>query len=182
MKLKQKMLEHKCNHKDNDKTLNICFKCFKLVEAEFGECSHIQSRNLRKLEPSGYSFLLVDNYKRELVDEISYFQESAEDPKPVSHFMKMLREEMVPFLTDKIVPNTAMQITQLEEQLFKQASSCYCCHRKFRDIPGNDAKCRDHCHVTVMIYCLCVTVVFNLLSFNFRVCIAGLPVKCAIRS
>ena len=129
-KLKQKMLEHNCTHKDNDKTLNICFKCFKLVEVEFGECSHIHSSNLRKLEPSGYSFLLVDNYKRELVNEQSYFQESAEDPKPVRHFMEFLREEMVPFLTDKIVPNTAMQITQLEEQLFKQASSCYCCHRK----------------------------------------------------
>ena len=137
-KLRQMMCDHKCTHKDTNKVLGTCFRCFRNLETVFGPCSHIHSTNLRKLDPSGYSFVLMDNYKKKLVQERSYFQKSPEDPTPVKHFMNLLQEETVPFLTSRIIPNVPMKITEQEEKLFKQATSCYCCNKKFQDIPGNE--------------------------------------------
>ena len=60
------MRDHKCTHKDTNKVLGTCFRCFHNLETVFGPCSHIHSSNLRKLDPSGYSFVLMDNYKKKL--------------------------------------------------------------------------------------------------------------------
>lgn len=127
--------------------MNCCYRCFRKIEKSFGSCNHSKSSNVRELEASGYSFILVDNYSRQIVFEQSYFQCSPDDDNPVKHFMSLLREEMVPFLSDKIRPNVPMKITDQEEKLFKAASSCYCCHKPFRDMQGTDNKVRDHCHV-----------------------------------
>ena len=149
-KLRQAISSHECKHKKAKvHFMNTCYTCFRKLEREMPECSHMKSINKRELEASGYSFILFDNYNQEIVFEKSYFQTSFEDDVPVKHFMSLLKEEMVPYLTDRIVPNVPMQITEIEEQSFKSATSCYCCNKYFRDIPGQE-KLRDHCHVMGM--------------------------------
>ena len=148
--LRQAVLSHECKHKNaGGNFMGACYSCFRLIEKSI-KCSHMKSINKRKLEASGYSFILLDNYTEQIVYEKAYFQTSGKHDDPVKHFMNLLREEMVPFLTDKIIPKKPMRITEEEERSFKSKTSCYTCGKKFRDIPGPDNKVRDHCHVLGM--------------------------------
>lgn len=144
--LRQRILEHKCEHKTADVQFmnHCCYKCFRKLEQSHEACTHMNSVNMRQLEASGYGFQLIDNYSKEIVFETSYFQTSPDEETPVKHFLNLLRDEMVPYLTDRIVPNVPMKITETEQEMFEAAQSCYCCHKKFRDMPGQDNKVRDH--------------------------------------
>lgn len=96
-----------------------------------------------------YDFIFVqhDNYSKKIVMMKSYFQTSAEELRPVQHFMKWLQEVVVPFLTNNIKPQAEMIISDEEEKMFRASNRCYCCLKRFRDMSGDDNKVRDHCHV-----------------------------------
>lgn len=156
--LRSAIISHECKHKDTSvKFMDTCYKCFRRLESQIPKCSHMSTINKRELEASGYSFKLFDNYNKQIVFEKSYFQSSCSDDRPVQHFMKLLRDEMVPYLSDKIIPCVPMRITKTEEDSFKAATACYSCRKNFKDIPGQE-KLRDHCHVlgakSEYFYCL----------------------------
>ena len=140
--------------------MGCCYSCFRKLEKKFGSCSHIKTMNKRQLEASGYAFVIHDNYSREIVMSRSYFQTSEEGMTPVRHFMECLQEEVVPFLTDKISPQAKMIFSKTDDQSFKAATKCYCCHKRFRDMSGQDNKVRDHCHVLGMSNLLLYDITF----------------------
>ena len=128
---------------EKDKVLGNCLNCFIEEEKKFSDCNHQTTQNIKKLEASGYCFILFDNYRKQIAMTKIYFQESEKDVDPLKHFMKYLQEEVTDYVQKELAKVAPMVITSSQEEAFQQAQTCYTCHKPFRT---ND-KNRDHCHV-----------------------------------
>ena len=133
----------KCHSEDDDheKVLNNCLECFRNEEEKFSDCNHITTQNIKKLETSGYGFILFDNYRKKIVKKKVYFQESEKELEPLDHFMKYLRNDISDYVQQEFEKVAPMVISETEEKQFQQAQFCYCCGKK------SSSLVRDHCHV-----------------------------------
>ena len=137
-----------CDSDTRKQVLGNCSKCFKKIEKSFDECNHHKTLNIKSLNPSGYSFILFDNYLKKIALHTSYFQESKSDMEPVKHFMNYLRDVVVGHAQIEMEKEVApLILTESEQQEFDSATICYCCHANFRETGGSNSKVRDHCHV-----------------------------------
>ena len=134
---------HPCEDDDQEKMLGNCLECFIDEEKKFSDCKHQKTQNIRKLKSSGFSFILHDNYKKQIVLTKNYFQQSEKDDDPLDYLMKYLQTEVTDFVQLELEKEAPMLITKEEEESFQNAEHCYTCHKKLRSYE----KLRDHCHV-----------------------------------
>ena len=137
------LANRQCNCRSkHQKVLGNCLECFLDEEEKFSDCVHITTQNIKKLEPSGYSFLLHDNYKKKIVRRRIYYQKTEEDTEPLKDFMNYLRNDISDYVQEELEKAAApMVISEQEEKEYQEAQFCYVCHKKSPDLV------KDHCHV-----------------------------------
>ena len=127
---------------EHQKVLGNCVQCFLDEEEKFSTCNHITTQNIKKLETSGYSFFLHDNYKKEIVRRRVYFQKTEKETEPLKDFMSYLRNDIADYVQEELEKEAApMLISEEEEREYQGAQFCYVCHKKSLDLV------KDHCHV-----------------------------------
>ena len=125
-----------------------CENCHKRVEDDFGSCHHQKTRQVKKLDCSGYSFVIKDNYTEETVWNRSYVQKTPEMIQPIRHFLNTLSGHIIPnILAPALEVFEPMDLTDLEEESFQSAQTCWACCKPFAELsdPVRD-KMRDHDH------------------------------------
>ena len=132
-----------CHSEDenHEKVLNNCLECFRNEEKKFSDCNHITTQNIKKLETSGYAFILFDNYRKQVVKSKVYFQKSEKELDPLEHFMKYLRNDISDYVQQEFGKVAPMVISEEEEREYQEAQFCYCCYKKSTSLM------KDHCHV-----------------------------------
>ena len=143
-------MEHECICKCEEKILGNCKYCHMKVEKEFGECVHQKTKRVKKLDCSGYGFVLKDNYSDVVVYTTSYYQKSPDDIHPIRHFLNTLSGHIIPnIIRPGLEQDEPMDLTKEEEDEFQSALTCYSCFIPFHHLrdPEKD-KMRDHCHIT----------------------------------
>lgn len=135
-----------CCH-EGEKYMDQCRTCYSNIDATFGSCEHERTKKIKSMEPSGYHFLVYDNYQRKVVTERSYNLEESDDQPVVQNFYETLYNDVLPMLEPDLVPHAPMALTEKEEELFNKSTRCHLCNRKV----WGSWRTRDHCHVTVRI-------------------------------
>lgn len=144
------LLDHECDCVHEEKILGNCEGCHKKVENEFGICGHQKTKRVKKLDCSGYAFILKDNYEEKIVYSNSYYQESPDDIHPIRHFLNTLSGQIIPeIIAPGLVEFEPMELDDREEEAFQSAMSCYSCFIPFHELrnPEKD-KMRDHDHIS----------------------------------
>ena len=142
------LLDNVCLCKCAEKIMGNCENCHKRVEDDFGSCHHQKTRQVKKLDCSGYSFVVKDNYTEETVWNRSYVQKTPEMIQPIRHFLNTLSGHIIPnILAPALEVFEPMDLTDLEEESFQSAQTCWACCKPFAELsdPVRD-KMRDHCH------------------------------------
>ena len=143
------LMEHECICKCEEKILGNCKYCHMKVEKEFGECVHQKTKRVKKLDCSGYGFVLKDNYSDVVVYTTSYYQKTPDDIHPIRHFLNTLSGHIIPnIIRPGLEEFEPMDLTKEEEDEFQSALTCYSCFIPFHHLrdPEKD-KMRDHCHI-----------------------------------
>lgn len=102
---------HFCNHDVDSKYLNNCLSCFKSVEERHSECDHQKTVEETEMTPSAYSIVIIDNYTDKLIIEDSYVLTRDEDEPVVQHFLKNLRNKILPKLSPHMKPEVCWKLT-----------------------------------------------------------------------
>ena len=140
------------NFKDHHRKMRVPFVVYADFEAftvPISTCSPSDDKSYTKPyqvhKPCGFSYYIKCFDDGLFPPVLKHYTIEKQDDNVAKLFVKSLEEDIID-IYDKFKCKKNMKITKKEEQDFQKATVCHICKSSFSD--EEDAKVRDHCHLT----------------------------------